>query len=197
MKKLTTILLLLTVGFSLQADGLVGNKYYSFGYALSQFDDTTIDDAYGNFHNVNASINHPIHDNVDFTAGAGYTFADDVLESNAVGLNAGIRAHLNPDEAVNPFIRVGIDYVDVELTDAAGNEISDDNTSLALGLGVQIMANDDTYIIPEARYNDDSEVWQFAVTLGTWFDDSLGGSITPSFDEDENFTIAANINFAY
>jgi opacity protein-like surface antigen len=176
------------------AETRLGKNYIGGSFGILKFGDDDLDEVLGNAYGFDGVANINLNQNIDLNLGIGYVWADgdtEGIEIDLTGIGAGadLVYFFKPGEKVNPYIGAGVTVVKSEVeVSGFGESESEDDTEVGFGGGVGVELEFTEQVLFRFGldyFNIDSEdSIDLGVGAGYWFNETVLGTISGSYDFD-------------
>jgi len=196
--------------------GLLGQRYFRAVVESTRLGNDRLRDVDDSVLGYGLTFNCPLTSNIDLGARVGHRSFDGetrlpgvpgpagVVNVEGAGTNFGalLRGHFLPDQQADPFVIVGVGYVDYS-TEASGlrgllrEKEADDDFGFVGGGGVEIRVFDQSAVRPNFLFDDDGD-FDIGLSVNHWFNENIFGDcgVDYTFDNDNlSFSIGLGMGF--
>jgi len=182
------------------AETLLGKNYIGGSFGIVQFGDDEMDEVLGNAYAIAIVGNINLNPNMDLHVFGGYLWADGDTEGNEIditslGAGADLIYFFKPNEKVNPYVGAGLAVIKREV-EVSGFGMTEDEEDTEVGfggeVGVELEFTEQVLFNFSLNYfNIDSEdSISVNAGVGYWFNEQVMGSLSGSYDFDEEDALA-------
>lgn len=187
---------LVAIAGTSNAEIRLGKNYVGGSFGIIKFGDDELDEVLGNGYGFDGVANINLNQNIDLNLGGGYLWADGDIEGieidfTGIGAGADLIYFFKPGEKVNPYIGAGVTVVKSEVeVSGFGESESEDDTEVGFGGGVGVELEFTEQVLFRFGldyFNIDSEdSIDLEVEAGYWFNETVMGTISGSYDFDSD-----------